>query len=78
MSFSRIFIVSKFLMVVHYGTFNPDEKPSQSQESSWQFLDEMSKPFVILTSVGSLRVIRQWAVHTMTADRQPIISKSPV
>jgi sarcosine oxidase subunit beta len=62
------------------GRSNPDEKPSQSQESSWQFLDEMSKTLChFLPQVGSLRVIRQWAgSYTMTADRQPIISKSPV
>ena len=60
------------------GRTNPYELPGFSINSSWGFLDEMSKTLCeILPAVGNLRVIRQWAgLYTMSPDRQPIISDS--
>ncbi|NLD25997.1 MAG: FAD-binding oxidoreductase [Acholeplasmataceae bacterium] len=60
------------------GRSNPQEKPSHSQGSSWQFLDEVAKTVChFLPAVGSLRIIRQWAgSYTMSPDRQPILGKT--
>src|SRR5690554_6843265 len=58
------------------GRSNPDALHNHDIESSWNFLDEMSKTVCeILPLIGNLRVIRQWAgSYTMSPDRQPIIS----
>lgn len=60
------------------GRTTPNEPPGINIESSWQFLDEMSKTVCeILPLIGKLRVIRQWAgLYTVSPDRQPIISKT--
>ncbi len=44
-------------------------------ESSWQFLDHMSKTLVdIMPKVAELRVVRQWGgSYNMSLDRQPIL-----
>ncbi|QVK19014.1 FAD-binding oxidoreductase [Mycoplasmatota bacterium] len=57
------------------GRSNPDVLHNHSNESTWQFLDEMSKTVCeILPVVGNLRVVRQWGgSYTMSPDRQPII-----
>jgi len=49
---------------------------NHSVESSWQFLDKMSKTVVdIMPLIGKLRVIRTWGgSYNMSPDRQPIIS----
>ena len=60
------------------GRTTPNEPPGINIESSWEFLDEMSKTVCeILPLIGKLRVIRQWAgLYTVSPDRQPIISKT--
>ncbi len=60
------------------GRTTPNELPGQNTESSWKFLDEMSKTVCeILPAIGKARVIRQWAgLYTVSPDRQPIISKT--
>ncbi|MDD2258239.1 MAG: FAD-binding oxidoreductase [Bacilli bacterium] len=57
-----------------------NEKKGHNIESSWQFLDEMSKTVCeLLPAIGKLRVIRQWAgLYTVSPDRQPIISKTNI
>jgi sarcosine oxidase subunit beta len=44
-------------------------------ESTWQFLDHMSKTLVdIMPKVAELRVVRQWGgSYNMSPDRQPIL-----
>ncbi|MBN2300383.1 MAG: FAD-binding oxidoreductase [Acholeplasmataceae bacterium] len=58
------------------GRSNPYAEQNHDVESSWQFLDAMSKTVVdILPIVGNLRVVRQWGgSYNMSPDRQPIIS----
>lgn len=48
---------------------------SHKVESSWSFLDHMSKTVMdIMPKVGELRVVRQWGgSYNMSSDRQPII-----
>lgn len=58
------------------GRSDPNVERNHSVESTWQFLDHMSKTLVdIMPVVGNLRVIRQWGgSYNMSPDRQPIIS----
>jgi len=61
------------------GRGDPKQKPSHDMDSSWEFLDEMSKTVMeIMPKVGKLRVVRQWAgLYNLSPDRQPIISAVP-
>ncbi len=77
MSFSK----NIYCQQVPHGSFligrgNPEAVKGHDIESSWQFLDEMSKTVIdILPLLGNLRVIRQWGgSYNMSPDRQPIIS----
>ena len=77
MSFSK----NIYCQQVPHGAFimgrsDPHVKKDHSVESTWQFLDHMSKTVVdIMPKVGNLRVIRQWGgSYNMSPDRQPIIS----
>ena len=60
------------------GRTNPKEVKGHNIESSWEFLDEMSKTVCeILPAIGKARVIRQWAgSYTVSPDRQPIICET--
>lgn len=60
------------------GRTNPKEVRGHNIESSWEFLDEMSKTVCeILPAIGKARVIRQWAgSYTVSPDRQPIICET--
>ncbi len=76
MSFSK----NIYCQQVPHGSFimgrnNPDVEHNHDIESTWQFLDQMSKTVVdILPAVGNLRVIRQWGgSYNMSPDRQPIL-----
>ncbi len=48
---------------------------SDSTNSTWQFLDNMSKTVTdILPPIGDIRIVRQWAgLYNLTQDHQPII-----
>ncbi len=77
MSFSK----NIYCQQVPHGAFlmgrsDPDVKKGHDTESTWKFLDEMSKTVVdILPKIGKLRVVRQWGgSYNMSPDRQPIIS----
>ena len=52
-----------------------DAEDRASTNSTWQFLDNMSKTVTkILPPVGDIRVIRQWAgLYNITQDHQPIM-----
>ncbi|MDY0074820.1 MAG: FAD-binding oxidoreductase [Acholeplasmataceae bacterium] len=76
MSFSK----NIYCQQVPHGAFlmgrsNPDAKPSHQIESTWSFLDHMSKTLIdIMPKVAELRVVRQWGgSYNMSPDRQPII-----
>jgi sarcosine oxidase, subunit beta len=58
------------------GRSDPNVERNHSVESTWQFLDHMSKTLCdIMPVVGNLRVIRQWGgSYNMSPDRQPILS----
>ncbi|MGM0420766.1 MAG: NAD(P)/FAD-dependent oxidoreductase [Bacillota bacterium] len=60
------------------GFGDPDEPASFNRNSSWQFIEEMSrKAAKLLPPLGNLRVVRQWAgLYNITPDRQPIITES--
>jgi sarcosine oxidase subunit beta len=77
MSFSK----NIYCQQVPHGAFlmgrsEPNQKRDHSVESSWQFLDHMSKTLVdIMPLIGNLRVVRTWGgSYNMSPDRQPIIS----
>lgn len=77
MSFSK----NIYCQQVPHGAFlmgrsNPNVARDHSVESTWDFLDHMSKTVVdIMPLVGKLRVVRQWGgSYNMSPDRQPIIS----
>jgi sarcosine oxidase, subunit beta len=77
MSFSK----NIYCQQVPHGAFlmgrsNPNVEKGHDIESTWQFLDHMSKTVCdILPLVGELRVVRQWGgSYNMSLDRQPIIS----
>lgn len=79
MSFSK----NIYCQQVPHGSFimgrsDPDVVSNHSNESTWKFLDEMSKTICeILPMIGNLRVIRQWGgSYTMSPDRQPIIGRT--
>ena len=76
MSFSK----NIYCQQVPHGSFimgrsDPDVEANHSVESTWKFLDAMSKTVCeLLPVVGNLRVIRQWGgSYTMSPDRQPIL-----
>ncbi len=80
MSFSK----NIYCQQVPHGSFlmgrsNPEVKPGHNTNSSWQFLDEMSKTVThIMPILGKLRVVRQWGgSYNMSPDRQPIIGGTP-
>ena len=56
------------------GRGDKNKKPGFNIESTWSFLDEMSKTVCnILPPVGELRMIRQWGgLYNITPDKQPI------
>lgn len=58
------------------GRSDPEVERNHSVESTWKFLDEMSKTVKhILPKVSKLRVIRTWGgSYNMSPDREPIIS----
>jgi len=75
------FSLNIYCQQVPHGSFmmgrsNPDAVKGHNTDSSWQFLDEMSKTVCsILPQVGELRIIRQWGgLYNLSPDRQPIIS----
>ncbi|MCR3906345.1 MAG: FAD-binding oxidoreductase [Tenericutes bacterium] len=77
MSFSK----NIYCQQVPHGAFlmgrsNPNVEKGHSTESTWEFLDHMSKTVVdIMPMIGNLRVVRQWGgSYNMSPDRQPIIS----
>ena len=77
MSFSK----NIYCQQVPHGAFlmgrsNPHVEQGHNIESTWQFLDHMSRTVCdILPLVGNLRVVRQWGgSYNMSPDRQPIIS----
>ena len=77
MSFSK----NIYCQQVPHGAFlmgrsNPHVEKGHDIESTWQFLDHMSRTVCeILPLVGELRVVRQWGgSYNMSPDRQPIIS----
>ncbi|MFA5560843.1 MAG: FAD-binding oxidoreductase [Acholeplasmataceae bacterium] len=79
MSFSK----NIYCQQVPHGAFimgrsNPNVEKNHDIESTWHFLDEMSKTVCeILPIVGELRVIRQWGgSYNMSPDRQPIFGKT--
>lgn len=79
MSFSK----NIYCQQVPHGAFlmgrsNPQVERNHDVESTWQFLDHMSKTVCdILPLVGNLRVVRQWGgSYNMSPDRQPIIGKT--
>jgi len=57
------------------GRSEPNTPKGHNIESSWQFLDRMSKTVMdIMPKVGELRVVRQWGgSYNMSPDRQPIL-----
>ena len=57
------------------GRSEPSTPQGHQIESSWQFLDRMSKTVMdIMPKVGELRVVRQWGgSYNMSPDRQPIL-----
>lgn len=80
MSFSK----NIYCQQVPHGAFimgrsNPHVAHNHDIESTWQFLDHMSKTLVdIMPKVAQLRVIRQWGgSYNMSPDRQPIIGGTP-
>jgi len=80
MSFSK----NIYCQQVPHGAFlmgrsNPNQPHDHSVESSWSFLDHMSRTIMdIMPQVGKLRVVRQWGgSYNMSPDRQPILSDSP-
>ena len=60
------------------GYGDPDEPESYNLNSSWHFLEEMTRKATrLLPPLKQLRVIRQWAgLYNITPDRQPIIAES--
>lgn len=62
--------------IMGYG--DPNEPESHNINSSWQFLEEMSKKATnLLPFLNKLRVIRQWAgLYNITPDAQPILDES--
>ncbi|MBE0700331.1 MAG: FAD-binding oxidoreductase [Acholeplasmataceae bacterium] len=58
------------------GRSNPTVAKGHDIESTWTFLDAMSKTVVdLMPKLGHLRVVRQWGgSYNMSPDRQPIIS----
>lgn len=75
------FVKNIYCQQVPHGSFimgrsDPNVPKDHNIESSWQFLDEMSKTVAdILPQVSKLRVIRQWGgSYNMSPDREPIIS----
>ncbi|MDR4969018.1 MAG: FAD-binding oxidoreductase, partial [Acholeplasmataceae bacterium] len=77
MSFSK----NIYCQQVPHGAFlmgrsHPNVEKGHSTESTWEFLDHMSKTVVdIMPIIGNLRVVRQWGgSYNMSPDRQPIIS----
>lgn len=62
--------------IMGYG--DPDEPESHNINSSWQFLEEMSKKVTnLLPFLKNLRVVRQWAgLYNITPDAQPILDES--
>ena len=62
--------------IMGYG--DPNEPESHNVNSSWQFLEEMSKKATnLLPFLNKLRVVRQWAgLYNITPDAQPIIDQS--
>jgi len=76
MSFSK----NIYCQQVPHGAFlmgrsNPEALHNHSTESSWQFLDHMSRTLMdIMPKIGDLRVVRQWGgSYNMSPDRQPIL-----
>ncbi|POZ93438.1 NAD(P)/FAD-dependent oxidoreductase, partial [Petrotoga halophila] len=61
--------------IMGYGPEN--EPPSYNMESSWEFLETMSKKATwLLPPLKNIRVIRQWAgLYNISPDRQPIVSQ---
>jgi len=53
------------------------EPPSYNMDSSWKFLEIMSKKATfLLPPLKNIRIIRQWAgLYNMSPDKQPIVSK---
>lgn len=79
MSFSK----NIYCQQVPHGAFlmgrsNPNVPKDHDIESTWAFLDHMSKTLVdIMPKVAQLRVVRQWGgSYNMSPDRQPIIGKA--
>jgi len=75
------FSLNIYCQQVPHGSFimgrsDPTMPKGHNIDSSWQFLDEMSKTVCnILPPVGDLRVVRQWGgLYNLSPDRQPIIS----
>ncbi len=67
------------------GTFmlgwgNKDEKKDTCYDSSWQFLEEVSKRVVAkMPCLGGVRVVRQWTgPYGITPDEQAILGETPV
>lgn len=76
MSFSK----NIYCQQVPHGAFlmgrsNPHVEKNHDVESTWSFLDHMSKTLVeIMPKVAELRVVRQWGgSYNMSPDRQPIL-----
>jgi len=61
--------------IMGYGPEN--EPPSYNMESSWEFLETMSKKATwLLPPLKNIRIIRQWAgLYNVSPDRQPIVSQ---
>ena len=81
MSFSK----NIYCQQVPHGSFligrgDPDEPPSHSTRSSWQFLDRMAETVLdLLPPLARLRVVRTWGgSYNMSPDRQPVISETDV
>lgn len=76
MSFSK----NIYCQQVPHGAFlmgrsHPGQAHNHNVESTWEFLDHMSKTLVdIMPKVAELRVVRQWGgSYNMSPDRQPIL-----
>lgn len=63
-----------------FGWDNPEEKKDTLFESSWQFLEEVSKRVLAkMPCLAGVRVVRQWTgPYAITPDEQAIMGRTPV
>jgi sarcosine oxidase subunit beta len=62
------------------GRGNPEEKKDTSYETSWQFLEEVTRRVLAkMPILKGVRAVRQWTGPCdITPDQQAIVGKTPV